>query len=140
MKEVHTTQTPFEVFNLVYDEFEKQSRGKLTVSKVHDIFAIMEVSVSPSKLMEYVEQWMKEFKSKPELVFYRNNFFWKVGISDKKLYAILVEKGTKRFLPLDVKLSWPISIVNPSKVVKNLLDIMKKHEEKLKERKQIKVR
>lgn len=129
-------RTPFQIFCDIYDEFEKQSGGRVEISHATEEFSAIEVDrLSPLELLAWVESWTNEFKSMPELYFYRGNFFWRVLVKDDFLAAFIIKRGTQGDSPLDRVLTWPLRLVDSSKVVKNLLDIMRFHEEKHQERK-----
>lgn len=119
---------PFQVICTVYDEFGKQSKGRLVIGKAIEFDGAIFASLSLTELEVFASSWIKELRESPEFYFYRGNFFWHVFIEKELLCAELIEKQTKGNSPIGKILKWPASIVDAQRVVKNLLDIMKGHE------------
>lgn len=125
----------FDLFCSVYDEFESQSKGRAVVSRGMEFYDLALTEPSPQVLVDYVRLWLEEFSKSPEFHFYRGNFFWRVFVNGDQLCAELIRKNSQGGSPLGKILTWPVVSANPARVVKNLLDIMRNHENRLQKKK-----
>jgi len=127
----------FQTICTVYDEFRKQSKGRLVISKATEFDEATFASLSLTELEVFVNSWVKELRASPEFYFYRGNFFWRVFVEEESLCAELVEKHTKGNSPIGKTLKWSVKTLNPERVVKNLLDIMRSHERALRGKRKV---